>query len=125
MKVAPAFRVVLLQLPRGATWNTPLSPLSEHPVMDPFPAPRSLEITATWTFGSPPGCPVSTSMNLGKFPKSRVCDRSMEDELSTMKRTSILRPVPPRAEAREVVSPEDCGSQPDRATQPTTRTNAH
>src|SRR6478609_4453263 len=92
MNVAPGSRVVDVQVPRGADWNTPLSPLAEQEALTiPSPAPMSDETTATWMLGNPPGRSLRTFMKVGTFLSRFACDRFIDAELSIMKRTSRLR----------------------------------
>src|SRR5262245_33639670 len=81
MYVAPFCKVVLVQFPRAVYWKIPcFPPVESQPAMLPSPAPISDEITPTWMLGSPPGSPLSTSMNIGKFVSRFACDMRIDDE---------------------------------------------
>src|SRR5689334_1122221 len=92
MNVAPCWRLLLVQVPCAVYWKMPwLPPVALQPAIEPSPAPMSEETTATWMFGSPCGAFWRAVMNVGKLLSRFVCDRRIDDELSTMNKRSTLR----------------------------------
>src|SRR5581483_7469209 len=81
----------------SVNWNRPLLPFVLHMSMVlSDPTPMSEVTTAMCTLGRratpfSSGICDSTLMNCGKLRVRLACDVSIEDELSTMKRMSMLR----------------------------------
>ena len=92
MYVAPAWRPLAVQVPRGVYWKMPcLPPVVSQPATEPSPAPMSDEMTATWMLGSPWGALCNVVMNVGKLRFRLSCDSRIDDESSTRNNMSTFR----------------------------------
>src|SRR5579871_2714230 len=116
MNVEPDVSVVLVQVPRGVDWKTPLSPncVQAIELVESPGAPMSEETTATWMFGSPLGRFWRTVMNPGSWASILACNEVIDDELSTMNRMSRLPGSALAAAVREVVFSTLSGEQAAR-----------
>src|SRR5580692_2222236 len=125
-KVAPAVRVVFVQVPCGALWKMPSSPpVMLQPMLAlPVPLPMSAEMTATWRSGRPPGSAARVWAKTGICVMNFCCAEAMVASSMTKRTSSLrlwtsvpLRSLGPLPSGLASTPPSDFAAEPPHAPQ--------